>query len=54
VAARLQALAWWDWDHERLRLALPDLRALSVEAFLEKYEKQAAAGAVMQPLHLVD
>jgi phosphonate metabolism protein (transferase hexapeptide repeat family) len=37
VAERLLTLAWWDWDHERLRLALPDFRALSVEAFLEKH-----------------
>jgi phosphonate metabolism protein (transferase hexapeptide repeat family) len=38
IAARLEALAWWDWDHERLRAALPDFRALAIEAFLEKYE----------------
>jgi len=38
VAERLQALAWWDWDHQTLRTALPDFRALSAEAFLEKYE----------------
>jgi phosphonate metabolism protein (transferase hexapeptide repeat family) len=37
VAARLTALAWWDWDHARLRGALRDFRTLSVEAFLEKY-----------------
>jgi len=37
IAARLEALAWWDWDHERLRRALPDFRALGVEAFLERY-----------------
>ena len=37
VAERLLALAWWDWDHERLRRALPDFRALPVEAFLEKH-----------------
>ncbi len=37
VAARLMALAWWDWDHARLRAALPDFRALPAEAFLEKY-----------------
>lgn len=37
VAERLHALAWWDWDHERLRRALPDFRALSVEAFLDRY-----------------
>jgi phosphonate metabolism protein (transferase hexapeptide repeat family) len=35
---RLAALAWWDWDHEALRRALPDLRRLAVEDFLAKYE----------------
>lgn len=38
IASRLDALAWWDWDHERLRQALPDFRALGIEAFLDKYE----------------
>jgi serine acetyltransferase len=38
IAARLSALAWWDWDHEKLRAALPDFRALAIEAFLEKYK----------------
>lgn len=38
IAARLEALAWWDWHHERLRAALPDFRALAIETFLEKYE----------------
>src|SRR6202162_4433374 len=38
VATRLQALAWWDWPHERLRAALADFRALSVEAFLDRHE----------------
>ncbi len=37
VAERMRALAWWDWSHERLREALPDFRALSPEAFLEKH-----------------
>lgn len=37
VEAGLMALAWWDWDHARLNRALPDFRALSVEAFIEKY-----------------
>lgn len=37
IAERLLALAWWDWDHERLRRALPDFRTLPVEAFLERY-----------------
>jgi hypothetical protein len=38
VADRMQALAWWDWSHDRLRQALPDFRAMPAEAFLEKYE----------------
>jgi phosphonate metabolism protein (transferase hexapeptide repeat family) len=38
VAERLRALAWWDWSHQRLAVALPDIRRLSVEAFLDKYE----------------
>tara|TARA_R110002020_G_scaffold22367_1_gene75273 strand:+ start:1027 stop:1641 length:615 start_codon:yes stop_codon:yes gene_type:complete len=38
VASRLDALAWWDWSHDRLHQALPDFRALGIEAFLEKYD----------------
>ncbi|MFG1221933.1 chloramphenicol acetyltransferase [Xanthobacter autotrophicus DSM 597] len=38
IAARLQALGWWDWTHAQLRAALPDFRNLPIEAFLEKYE----------------
>ena len=37
VAEAMMDLAWWDWDHDRLRTTLPDFRALSAEAFLEKY-----------------
>jgi len=42
VARRLQRLAWWDWDHDRLRAALPDFRRLSAASFLEKYELTSA------------
>ena len=38
IANRLAGLAWWDWDHETLRIALPDFRKLAVEDFLAKYE----------------
>jgi phosphonate metabolism protein (transferase hexapeptide repeat family) len=38
IGARLDALAWWDWEHERLRKALSDFRALSIDAFLDKHE----------------
>jgi len=45
VAGRLADLAWWDWDHETLRRALPDFRKLAVEYFLDKYEA-ASSGLV--------
>ena len=38
IAERMQALAWWDWEHDRLHSALADFRRLSAQAFLEKYE----------------
>jgi phosphonate metabolism protein (transferase hexapeptide repeat family) len=38
IPDRLAQLAWWDWDHETLRRALPDFRQLTVEEFLAKYE----------------
>ena len=37
VAERMMALAWWEWEHTRLRAALEDFRALTAEAFLEKH-----------------
>jgi phosphonate metabolism protein (transferase hexapeptide repeat family) len=43
IAQRLQALSWWDWSHDQLRAALPDFRALSAEAFLEKFESLSRA-----------
>jgi phosphonate metabolism protein (transferase hexapeptide repeat family) len=39
VAGRLQALAWWDWPLERLHAAIPDMQALAIEAFLDKWEQ---------------
>jgi phosphonate metabolism protein (transferase hexapeptide repeat family) len=43
IAARMKRLAWWDWDHETLRTALPDFRMLPAEDFLDKYERLRAA-----------
>ncbi|WP_421725584.1 DapH/DapD/GlmU-related protein [Bauldia sp.] len=39
AAERLRALAWWNWPHEDIHRALHDFRALSIEDFLEKYER---------------
>jgi hypothetical protein len=47
IAGRLQALAWWDWPHERLHAALADFRMLPVEAFLDRH--QGSPGCVQAP-----
>lgn len=38
ISARIIRLSWWDWEQERLAGAVNDMRTLSVEAFLAKYE----------------
>ncbi|WP_102958955.1 DapH/DapD/GlmU-related protein [Mangrovicella endophytica] len=38
VAARIERLAWWDWPHETLFEAVPDMQALPIEAFLDRWE----------------
>jgi len=38
ICDRLLALAWWTWDHARLRAALTDFRSLTAEAFLERHQ----------------
>ena len=37
IASRLIALAWWDWDHDRLAAAVADMRNLTINDFLGKY-----------------
>jgi phosphonate metabolism protein (transferase hexapeptide repeat family) len=44
IANRLADLAWWDWDHETLRRALPDFRKLPIEDFLAKYQRATGLG----------
>src|SRR6201994_1664875 len=43
IEERLLDLAWWDWEHEALRLPLPDFRKLAIEEFLDKYETTSVA-----------
>ena len=38
IAARIEALGWWDWPRERLFEAIPDMQTLSIEAFLDRWE----------------
>ena len=41
IAARIEALAWWDWPAEKLAKAIPDMQTLSIEAFLDRWEAAA-------------
>jgi phosphonate metabolism protein (transferase hexapeptide repeat family) len=50
IAARLLALAWWEWPHRQLRRALDDFRSLDVTDFLDKYEAEAEAMRIIDPL----
>ena len=40
ISARIILLDWWDWEHERLGKAIDDMRALSPEAFVAKYDSE--------------
>jgi phosphonate metabolism protein (transferase hexapeptide repeat family) len=37
IGERMDRIAWWDWDHAKLREALHDFRALGAEDFLVRY-----------------
>lgn len=41
IAARIQALAWWDWPVEKLARAVPDMQAMPIEAFLDRWENDS-------------
>ncbi|MFD2237343.1 DapH/DapD/GlmU-related protein [Aureimonas populi] len=43
VAARLEALCWWDWPREALFEAIPDMQALGAEDFLDRWEGRISA-----------
>ena len=45
LAARMESLAWWDWDHASLRAALPDFRTLDAEGFATLYEAKKASNS---------
>jgi phosphonate metabolism protein (transferase hexapeptide repeat family) len=51
VADQLARLAWWNWSHDMLRAALPDFRALPIEAFLDKYQTATSAQLSNEPRH---
>lgn len=40
IHKRIEALAWWDWPAARLFEAIPDMQALGIEAFLDRWESQ--------------
>ena len=42
IAARIEALAWWDWPVEKLARAVPDMQAMPIETFLDRWENDDA------------
>jgi phosphonate metabolism protein (transferase hexapeptide repeat family) len=38
IVRRIEALGWWDWPVERLFDAIPDMQALPIESFLDRWE----------------
>lgn len=38
-AEALQEIAVWDWPRDKYRAALPDIRALDIDALIEKYQR---------------
>jgi phosphonate metabolism protein (transferase hexapeptide repeat family) len=36
-AEALQQIAWWDWEHDTLRTALPNIRSMGIETFIDHY-----------------
>ncbi len=40
IAARLERLGWWDWPAAIIARAVPDMQVLSIEAFLDKWERE--------------
>ena len=38
IAEALQALAWWDWPLETLFEAIPDMQAMEIERFIDKWK----------------
>jgi phosphonate metabolism protein (transferase hexapeptide repeat family) len=43
IAERIERLAWWDWPDDAIRRMNSDVRDLTAEAFLEKYERTSRA-----------
>jgi len=38
TARAMDALSWWDWDHDRLHAALKDFRMLDAKQFVARYQ----------------
>jgi phosphonate metabolism protein (transferase hexapeptide repeat family) len=38
IRERIITLAWWDWEHDKLAVAVADMQQLKIQDFLKKYE----------------
>jgi phosphonate metabolism protein (transferase hexapeptide repeat family) len=37
IRERIITLAWWDWEHDKLALAVADMQQLKIQDFLKRY-----------------
>ena len=49
IAARIGALAWWDWPAARLFEAIPEMQSLPIEAFLDRWEARSIQSGLSNP-----
>ena len=53
IAARIEALAWWDWPQERLFEAVPDMQRLPIEAVPRPLGRMSLRAGTGKPVHRV-
>lgn len=37
IRTKIIALAWWDWEHDKLAMAVEDMRAMTAKEFIQKW-----------------
>jgi phosphonate metabolism protein (transferase hexapeptide repeat family) len=42
IANELVKLSWWDWDHDKLAMAIPDMQSLPPSEFIAKWRGASA------------
>jgi phosphonate metabolism protein (transferase hexapeptide repeat family) len=40
--AKIVAMAWWDWDHDKLAAAIPGMQSMTASAFVRKFGERGS------------